>query len=252
MFCYHCGKPVPEGSAFCAHCGSAVTPPTAPPPTPPLASQPIPAKKANKGWLIAVLAGLAAVAVILAVLWSTGAFDSSGGGGGGGSKTAKVANDPESVAEAFVEAYILDDYRAQFDLLAWDHENCFEDSYHPNRSFYSNEKKQAKADLEAHYGDYDLVITTTNMSELSSYNLRECVNKMEQYFGDYLDEGIADTIEEGYLVTVKSEFIGEKRTEYATHSLVVVNCDGAWRVTDGQCRYGLATDDYFAFFYGYT
>lgn len=253
MFCYHCGKPVPDGSAFCAHCGNAIVSSTTPPPVPPVYVQPSPDKKPSKKWLIAVVAGIAVIAIVLMALWISDAFGNSGGGGGGGRGSgSNVANDPESVAKAFVEAYILDDYRTQFPLLAWDHKDCFEDHYHPNSSFYSDQKKEAKARLKERYGDYTMNISVTNVTELSSYNLREYVSKMERYFGDYLDEGLTDTIDEGCIITVDAEFVGEERTEHETHYLSVVNCNGKWRVTDGQYRYGLATDDYFAYFYGYT
>ena len=98
MFCNKCGTQLPDGSAFCGNCGNRLAPVApvapvapaapvaveapapAPAPAPvyqqPVAPAPAPApKKQSNAVLIAVIAVVAVAAIVIGVLFGTGAFD---------------------------------------------------------------------------------------------------------------------------------------------------------------------------------
>ena len=89
MYCFHCGKPIPDGMRFCGYCGApAAVPPGQPQPAAPAPQQAphpapgaLPAGKSKKGLIIGLCAGggalllCAAVVLVLALF----AFRSSGG-----------------------------------------------------------------------------------------------------------------------------------------------------------------------------
>lgn len=252
MFCCHCGKSLPDEAAFCVHCGQAVGQSAPPPPAQPSGAQPAPANRCNKKWLFAIPAVVVAVAVILVALWASGVFDTGGGGGGGGGrKSSNVANDPESVAKAFVEAYILDDYRTQFDLLAWDYETSLKEDYYGNgwSGHLKDQLNETREELKDRYGNYELQLTVTEQHEMTESALDGYDERLHRYFGDYVNSNTLGEAEEGCIFVIEAAIVGDENSRSETHYLYLIKYDGRWKLTEGCYYYGLAEDYYFENFY---
>ena len=115
-FCKNCGSEI-KGTKFCTKCGTKVEEAPAPPAMEFPAdigsmSFGMPEKKKSKGGLIAIIISAVVVVALVAAyfLWGDQILGMFGGGKGGKSS-------PESVAEAFMEAYKKCDAEGIVDLI---------------------------------------------------------------------------------------------------------------------------------------
>lgn len=231
MFCKNCGNQVPEGTAFCAACGTAVVAEA------PAAAAVAP--KADKSGLIKLIAIVAAIAIVL------GLFISLLGGGS-----------PKSIAKKYIEASIEGDIKAQYGMMvgkmqkyvekelmseykdeAFDYmeEQCDELDIKANinnfNQYYKASKKVAAAEMKETFGkNYKVKIEVREVEDMRSSELEEI---QDSYDNDVLEDYVnADKIKKGKIVTVKVIIDGKKDTQTYDRTVYVVKYKGKWKVAD--------------------
>ncbi len=173
-----------------------------------------------------------------------------------------VKNDPEAVAEAFVEAMELDDIASLIDLYAYDYEAVVQDDaldeYDSEEDFfeaiseeygedidswkdaYKAVLKESKEYLKDAYGsDYKIKVKASDTVDLDEEELEEVKEDLFDY-DDYIDQDKVEEIEEAKEVTVDASISGEDGEDEGTVVVVVVKYDGKWKVAD----YRFVNDDY--------
>lgn len=281
MFCCHCGKSLPDEAAFCIYCGKALvsaTPTDTPSehPTSPLPTQaqqpvyapqqpiyapqtvayapytpPIPQKKKSKGWLIAIVSGVAVVAIIMALLFANGVFDTS---------TAATILSPKLVAKEYVSAELEGDFVTLHKLMVGNMQQCFEveianegkgdfftlaqvgcelrgidmeiDTF---EDYYEAQKRLAEYELQKDYGeDYEITdIEVVSVTDMDGDDLDARIETYlhTYYLKDYVDESAFDR-EQGKIVTVSYTITGSKQSREIETRIPVVKYDGRWRVAE--------------------
>ena len=203
-----------------------------------------------------LLALLLAIAM-LATLCACGKKDKDSDKGG--------SNDPEAVAEAFAEAYELEDYAALIDLYAYDFEAELKDDaldyYDSEDEFFEemsdeyDEKitswkgaykavlKEADEYLKGEYGDdYKLKVKATDTEELDEDEIEDIIDYLLDECDGYVDEDAVKDIDEAMDVTVETSISGEDGEDSSTLIVTVVKIDGKWKVAD--CEYVYDDEEY--------
>lgn len=206
-----------------------------------------------------LLALLLAIAM-LATLCACGKKDKDSDKGG--------SNDPEAVAEAFAEADILEDLKAQFDLTAYDYETMYkedwlddygcddEDEFFEELSedydedisswndWYKRKLNNAKESYKDYYGDdYKLKVKATDTEELDEDEIEDIIDYLLDECDGYIDEDAVEDIEEAMNVTVEASISGEDGEDSGIMYVTVVKIDGTWKVADYDYGYSADYDD---------
>lgn len=176
-------------------------------------------------------------------------------------------NNPEDVAEAFVEAWELEDYAAMIDLYAYDFEAELKDDaldeFDSEEEFFeemsaefdedvSSWKEVYKAFLKQSdewfkedYGDdYELTVEATGTEEMDEETVGGVINYLLKKYDEYIDEDAVEDIEEAVEVTVEAVISGEEDETTDNLTVTVVKIDGKWKVANWY--HTADYDDYYA------
>lgn len=172
------------------------------------------------------------------------------------------ANNPEDVAEAFVEAWELEDYASMIDLYAYDFEAELKDDaldeFDSEEEFFEEMSaefdedvsswkevykaflKQSDEWLKEDYGDdYTLTVKATGTEEMDEETVGGVINYLLDKYEGYIDEDAVEDIEEAVEVTVEAVISGEEDETTDDLTVTVVKIDGKWKVANWY-----HTDDY--------
>lgn len=209
-----------------------------------------PAKKC-RGWLIAVIAVVVALAIAAVVLWSTGVFAKW--------FTPSVTS-PEQLAEDFVKAYCLKDMPTQFSLSLQDERRQWEDGvladHKTEEAFCEVVQKQADekgldvtirsfddylaayhqrmlSQMEEFYGPFTVDAKVIEKAKMTDEELDAYRDKLLGGFnGDYYDEQQLDAVTEAYSIRVGYTVDGEKEDFYEEYIVSVVKLNDRWLIGD--------------------
>lgn len=178
-----------------------------------------------------------------------------------------VANNPEDVAEAFVEAWELEDYASMIDLYAYDFEAELKDDaldeFDSEEEFFEEMSaefdedvsswkevykaflKQSDEWLKEDYGDdYTLTVKATGTEEMDEETVGGVINYLLDKYEGYIDEDAVEDIEEAVEVTVEAVISGEEDETTDDLTVTVVKIDGKWKVANWY--HTVDYDDYYA------
>lgn len=186
-----------------------------------------------------------------------------------------VPNNPEEVAEAFAQAWEMEDYVSLIDLYAYDFEAELKDDaldeFDSEEEFFeelseecdediSSWKKaykvfldQAKEYMKEEYGDdYELTVEATDTEEMDEEEVEAVINYLLENYDEYIDEDAVEDIEEAVDVIVEISISGHVYGESVINDLTVtvVKIDGKWKVAnwyhtaDYDDYYGHYRDEY--------
>lgn len=235
MFCKNCGSQVPEGVTFCAACGTPVVAANA---APAAAAAPAAGFKLDKSLLIKVVAGVAALALL--ILLFAAVF-------GGGAK---------SVAKKYVKAEIEGDMKKGFSVMAGKYQKYFEevvygdDDYRDEEfewledacdeedievkiekfgQYYKAYKKWTKVENKDYYGkNYKVKIEVRDVVDMKDKVVKAYQEVVDD---DTCEEYIkAKKIKKGKFVVVKVIIDGSEETETRDVVVPVVKYGGSWKV----------------------
>lgn len=209
MFCGKCGTNIPEGGVVCPACGT---------PTGAAPAQGASKKAPNKGLLVAIVGVVAVIALVVILIASCG------------------GNDPESMAEDYVNALLSGDGQDIYDAM---NKDALLDIAVEVGEVDEDEAQETKEEaienmddvaewrqeyMESLYGDdWSYELEVTKVKEMKASDLRD-------YEDDINEDDTDIEVEEGAYVTVKVTFEGEDDDGSDKYTVTLIKIDGEWMI----------------------
>lgn len=167
----------------------------------------------------------------------------------------ETASDPETIAETFAQRMTESDYKAIFDLCAFDLEDSLKDEclagyddkdelfedlsdkYGKDidswKDFYAVMMTKQQDFLADEYGeDYKIKTKVLDTADLDEDELDDVKDYLLDEWGGYINEDEVENIPKGMDVTIKVTIKGDEDESSATYTITMVQYDGEWKVAD--------------------